>query len=405
MYICDKEICTACGACIDVCPQQCIRFDTDVMDSLYPVIDDTKCTNCGLCHKTCPNNTPPYYYVPQKALAAWSNNIERRETSASGGIADELYRLFLSGNGYCVGVTFTPEDGALFIPVKSVDDIQLVKNSKYTYSNTNGIFRKIKKQLTTGQEVLFVGLPCQVSGLLNYLKKPYGNLTTVDLICHGVAPTKYIQQHIAHIGQQQRISRIYWRDPAYHTYTYTFTAYNEYSKLIYKNKVLSADTYQLGYHRALIYRDNCYNCRYAKAERVSDLTIGDFSGLGQIESCDFNNINVSCILVNTTKGEQVIKQLGEKITTIQRPLAEALNFEKQLSQPSVPHPNRHIFTSSYRETSDFEKSAKLALSDDIKRIWLSKLSLKTYLIKFAIAITTPELRSKVKKILKSLSRV
>ena len=405
MEICSKDICTACGACIEVCPRQCIRFETDDLDSLHPVIDNKRCSNCGLCHNICPNNTIPRYHFPQKVLAAWSNNCDHRETSASGGIADELYRLFLSTGGYGVGVTFDPKSGAFFTPVKTPEDILRVKNSKYTYSYTNGIFQTIKDWLVARQEVLFIGLPCQVAGLTNFLKKTYNNLTTVDLICHGVAPTKYIQQHITHIGKQHNIARIFWRDPIYRTHTFTFTAYNTESKLIYKNKVLSSDAYQLGYHRALIYRDNCYKCRYAKPERVADLTIGDFSGLGRVELCEFNNINVSCILVNTDKGNQIIQQLGDRVTIVERPLDEALKYEQQLSAPSIPHPNRHLFISSYRHTKNFEESVKLALSDDIKRIWFSNLSPKVYLTKLAIAVTTPKLRATIKEFLKSISRV
>jgi NAD-dependent dihydropyrimidine dehydrogenase PreA subunit len=45
-----KEECVACGACVDVCPEQAITVD-DVA-----VVDEKKCLDCGACVDECPNN-------------------------------------------------------------------------------------------------------------------------------------------------------------------------------------------------------------------------------------------------------------------------------------------------------------------------------------------------------------
>jgi len=47
-YIIDKDTCTACGACIDECPVECIS-EGDVY-----VIDADECTDCGACADVCP---------------------------------------------------------------------------------------------------------------------------------------------------------------------------------------------------------------------------------------------------------------------------------------------------------------------------------------------------------------
>lgn len=46
--IVDAE-CVACGACVDVCPQDAITVDD------IAVIDASKCSECGACIDECPS--------------------------------------------------------------------------------------------------------------------------------------------------------------------------------------------------------------------------------------------------------------------------------------------------------------------------------------------------------------
>lgn len=125
------------------------------------------------------------------------------------------------------------------------------------------------------------------------------------------------------------------------------------------------DVYQLGYHKALIYRENCYHCQYAQRSRVSDLTLCDFSGVGKYETFNYSKNNVSCILVNTEKGEELLNLIKSHITLIERPMKEAYDFESQLNRPYDPHPKRDNFVKLLAKTSDFEYAASKALQYDI----------------------------------------
>ena len=376
--ICNHDKCTGCAACKDVCPKQCITMQPDDLDVLYPVVDDSICINCGLCEKTCPNNRKLSYKIPHKVWAAWSNDNDVRRTSASGGIACELYRYWIKKGGVATGVVYDREEGCHFILIENESDIRATQNSKYTFSDTAGIYKVIKQKLQAGVRVLFIGVPCQVAGLYGFLKKEYENLTTVDIICHGMPPAAYLKQHVEYIEKQKnkRTSSLYFRDPKYYTYTFTFTLVDSAGKEFYNKKVLTSDNYQLGYHRALIYRENCYSCNYARKERISDLTIGDFSGLGSMAPVNYDTRNVSCILQNTQKGESLLLNLGTAISMQERPAREAFDFEKQLKAPSIKHNCRMVFETEYRLHKNYEKAANFALKEEKRKVVKRKSMLR-----------------------------
>ena len=49
----DKDKCTDCGACIDLCPEIAISMINDVV-----TVNDKLCTECGTCIKVCPVKAP-----------------------------------------------------------------------------------------------------------------------------------------------------------------------------------------------------------------------------------------------------------------------------------------------------------------------------------------------------------
>lgn len=372
--VCNRDRCTGCSACADICPKNCIVMNEDCFGALYPHIDPNSCINCGCCQKVCPSlNTDDQNPRSEQVFAAWSKDNESRNTSASGAIASELYKYALSSQIHAFGVVFERDKGAYYIEVKNSDDILRVKNSKYVYSNAQGVYKRIKQLLLTGRKVLFIGLPCQVAALKHFTGNMEANLFTVDIICHGVAPTTFLLQHIDYLEKKKHkiADTISFRDPLFNTYTFTFTLKNR-GKVFYKSRVKSRDVYQLGYHRALIYRNNCYHCRFACDRRVGDITIGDYSGLGRMGGYDFPIRNVNGFICNTRKGMELMKLLQIQCVFVPRPSEEIFKYEKQLQHPSIPHEKRAVFLAKYLEKGQFESSARFALRKDIVDATLRK---------------------------------
>ena len=355
----------------------------DQLSSVHPVVDMEQCIDCGLCKKVCPNNNVIELHAHKEVYAAWSNDEVQRATSASGGVAYELYRYMINSGGVGAGVTLD-EMGCHFILLENETDIVRTKNSKYVFVNADGIYIQIKNKLLKGQKVLFIGLPCHVAGLYSFLRGKTDGLYSIDIICHGLAPYEYLNQHIQNIERRKRTktNSVSFRNPILGTDNYFFSLSDSEDKVFYAKKVTSYDAYQLGYHHALIYRENCYRCKYARQERVGDLTIGDFSGLGRETPFLYTKGNLNCVICNTDKGRFLIENTKDAISYIERPTDEAFKYEHQLSAPPIRHSQKDTFNRIYTRTHSFRKATngslwydrlKVPMEADIIQKWTIRL--------------------------------
>ncbi|MBQ3642935.1 MAG: Coenzyme F420 hydrogenase/dehydrogenase, beta subunit C-terminal domain [Anaerolineaceae bacterium] len=359
--ICNKNECTACGACEIICPKKCItrQFRTD--DSWYFVKEDSICIHCNKCTLVCPNMTKKSESYPLKAYAAWSNSSFVHKNSASGGIAAEIYNYACKQKFFFAGVSFTEEYESHYFLSENKEDISKFQNSKYTFSFMDDIYLKIVNCLKKGNTVFFIGLPCQVKAIRNYVELYHceEKLFTVDLICHGTPSPEFLKQHIKNISKskQHKVEKIYFRDPEFGTENFYFSL-SDSKKRFYKKAVQDDDLYQIGYHNAFINRDCCYQCRFAQRNRPGDLTISDYSGLGLIEPWYKGRKKISCVLVNTEKGAKLYKELcKDSIVSHERNIEEPFTFQKQLNHP---FPKNHIsieFQNAYGKTHDFDYAA------------------------------------------------
>lgn len=180
-------------------------------------------------------------------------------------------------------------------------------------------------------------------------------------MCHGTAPTEYLRQHIHSIECKKNkiANELYFRDPDAYTYTYTFTLKDKGNPFYSKN-VRSGDSYQIGYHKGIIYRENCYSCNYAQIKRTGDVTLADFSYVGTRAECLYDNKNVSAVLVNSPKGEKVIHELKNSgnIFCEERPMEEEMDYEVMLHRPTLKSKEREMFVRAYYEIPDFERAIK-----------------------------------------------
>lgn len=340
--ICKKEKCTGCFACMNICPCDAIAVGTDEYGKTVPVIKKEKCIECERCVKVCPMNQRVDYHYPMQCYAAWAKNEEERKDCSSGGIATELSKAVVEEGGVVYGAAFDQNLELAHMRAVTKEDLQNFKGSKYVQSYIGMSFRMVKEDLKEGKKVLFIGTPCQVAGIKAYLGREYENLLIVDLICHGTPPMEYLKEYLQVVDPKKRTRRLTFRGEK----DYCFTLYDEKGELYCAKS--NRDPYFYGFLKGLIHRDNCYQCVYAKAERCSDITIGDFWGL-QRESLNIAyNGRISVVLINTSNGTRMWEMYKNLFFFEERTVEEAVEGNAQLRRASLCHADRSLFLKRYK---------------------------------------------------------
>lgn len=111
---------------------------------------------------------------------------------------------------------------------------------------------------------------------MGYLRMQYENLITVDIVCHGVPSHRMLKEYIDTVDTKQSASKSSFRRDN----EFIFMHEDKQGKNIL-NKIGRTDIYLAAFLEGLNYRESCYYCSYARPERISDIIISDFWGLGQ----------------------------------------------------------------------------------------------------------------------------
>lgn len=344
MELCPPHNCLSCQACVNACPFHAIKMEEDDLGIKLPRIMIDRCKNCGLCKKACPVLSPVNRNTPRKAIALYSKDKTDVRTCSSGGAATAISRYFITKlKGAVFGAAFI--DGyPQYIKVEKVEELELLKGSKYVFCDPQYIYQEVKESLKEETKCLFIGLPCHVAALRRYLNKVYDNLYTIDLICHGTPPFAYLKQHV--------ISKCISFDDVS---TISFRGKEDFKLVICKRKngVLykrdnEEDEYFTAFMDGMIHREICYRCEYACLQRVSDMTIGDFWGL---DSSALNSYRgkKSLALLNTKKGETLFNSVMHLFVWEERSVDEAYNGNEQLRRPTGQTIKREIFSRLYKQ--------------------------------------------------------
>ena len=328
----EKNCCTGCGVCLNACTSGSISMRPDEEGFLYPYVDASTCNSCGNCVSCCPVIYPPVVPANQKepqVYAAWSLNEDVRYNSTSGGVFSELAKVVLLQNGYVVGARYNDKHLVEHAIVDREEDIDLLRQSKYVQSETKDIFKKVEIALQRGKLVLFVGTPCQCSGLKVFLQKQYDKLILCDFICRGANSPKVYLKYLQELEEQHnsRVRQVWFKNKTY--------GWNQFcTKIIFKDGQeylggRDTDPFMYGYIKKglnLYMRPSCGKCKFKGIKRPSDMTLGDFWGVKLRETSDNMNLGVSMIMLHTKKGKNVFDTLKPFLYYEEHMLEETLPF-------------------------------------------------------------------------------
>ena len=375
--LCETEQCTGCGACVNICPEDCIEMISSDEGFDQPIIDYEKCISCKSCQKVCPvlNPISTDNTVSPKIYAAWNLDDKIRTTSTSGGMFSAIANYVIVKGGYVYGAVFDNDWNVYHKGVSTKEDIISMRGSKYVQSETGLIFREIQKKLDNENLILFSGTPCQIAGLYNFLGEKYSNLLiTVDFVCHGVPSPKLFQIYL------KKLKKIY---PDFEAINFRNPVKWEPQPLIkYRGKwqpiIRSANTYFKLFFVNFTLRESCYRCLYAQFPRISDLTIADFWGIGKnIPFEQDTSKGVNLLMVNSDKGERVMNSIKNNCFLEERTMKEASYKNRQLLSPAKRPLNRDSVYKDFESLSmDKMEEKYLFPTYPLKVVILKKLRQK-----------------------------
>lgn len=315
--ITDKTKCTGCSACVNICPKNTIYFEEDIAGYRYPKVNVDNCINCSLCEKVCPIINPVNVssnYPEPIIKAAWNLDDEIRINSTSGGIFSALADTFIKNGGYVVAAEYTDDFSIEHTIISDSNNIKKLRQSKYAQSDLLDIFVKIKELLTNNEKVMFVGSPCQAAGLKNYLKRDFDNLFIVDFICRGIISQKIYKNYLASVEKHTKlkVKQVHFKNKDFGWNRFSTKISLDSGEKYHKDRY--NDEYMVGYLKYNLYlRPCCHDCKFKSLPRVSDITLGDFWGIGnQCESLD-NDKGTSVVIINSQKGESHFDMISESI--------------------------------------------------------------------------------------------
>ncbi|MCD6483203.1 MAG: Coenzyme F420 hydrogenase/dehydrogenase, beta subunit C-terminal domain [Candidatus Aenigmarchaeota archaeon] len=319
--------CLGCFGCFNACPYGAIEMVISEEGFYIPRVNKNKCTNCGICQKVCPIiSTPSIDRFPKPiAYAAWSKNNKIRLTSSSGGIFSELANIIFEYDSVVYGVVWDERFHPVHVEATKDEKeiLEKIKGSKYVPSYVGDAYKKVVKNLSEGKKVLFVGTPCQIAALnnfVNHLKIDKSNLYTVDLVCSGVPSLIVWKTYLEYISKkmgERNIVSVKFRDKSdgwsHRTIRIEFDDGYSYISPFLK------DWFCWGFLSNQYLNSICYNCPFSKIPRQGDLTIGDFWG---VPKKLHDEKGVSVVLVNSKKGKELIEKMKKRVELV------PVNFEE-----------------------------------------------------------------------------
>lgn len=343
----DKKDCCGCSACAEACPKACILMEADTEGFLYPNVDTSVCIDCHLCEKVCPIlNVEPDQEKPQDGYIVQHKNRKVLRESTSGGAFTAIAEWMIEQKGGIVfGAAYDDDFVVRHTWVDKKEQLFLFRNSKYTQSNIGETYKEARNFLIQGKWVLFSGTPCQLEGLLRFLRKPYERLLTVDVVCRACPSPlvfkKYIEMQKEEIGDG--FDTVLFRDK-YYGYQYSAMSIKANDKYIY-HEGIDTDPYLRAFFSAISIRPSCTSCAFRKRYRDTDLTIWDCFDIAEYSKEMNNERGATKVLAHTEKGRNLMKCLNESLIMMNAKPKQMLKMGRvnEIDITLTAHPLREQF--------------------------------------------------------------
>lgn len=366
-----KDDCVGCGLCASVCDRQAITMQPDERTGfLYPFIDESKCIKCKNCQARCPvvvkrnsRELKTQSTISPKCFAVRSVNDETRFASTSGGFFTEIATEILDKGGKVYGVGYSDGMDVLHMHIDNTADLKILQKSKYVQSDMRNVYADIKKDIESGNLVLFVGCPCQVAAIYSFLGKNYANLYTIEFICMGVNSPLAYRAWIRELEDALRVkvSNI--------TFKYKSSGWRQspfYTRIDFDNghHIILDETnnsFMRGYLMGgLFVRKCCSKCVFNGTNRTADFVVGDHWGADKMLDDDKGT---SVVILATTHSKPLFESMKHRIECVEIKYSDVIRSNPRMIT-SVPYnPDQEKFYSMLNAGS-FNNAVNSIISND-----------------------------------------
>lgn len=328
----DKSKCTGCTACASICPQRCIVMEEDAEGFKYPNVNREKCIHCDRCEQVCPFNTVvlPTETITE-AFVIRAKDERYLLNGTSGGFVGSLFDYVLDNDGVCCAAKMDENMCVRHVFITNKEEwennSENIQGSKYVQSELSDSFAKIKDFLKEGRLVLFIGTPCQVNGLKNFVGENI-NLILIDFLCHGVPShllwDKYKEDKVKHY--KAPIVKAQFRKK---TYGYNGSTMSlEFENGQAYNGFLRTDLMLKAYYGNIGTRYSCFACPAKGNNRSSDITIFDSWHAKQLApELIEDNRGYTNIIVHSRKGRDIWREIRERYVYYVADSKEAIMYD------------------------------------------------------------------------------
>ena len=270
---------------------------------------------------------------------------EALQRSSSGGAFTALSNAVFAQGGTVIACIYDYDrEGMRFCVSDDPYTRDQMRGSKYIQANNNELYTHLASELNKEDctPLLIVGTPCQIAGARAWIRcKHVGTSRKIiycDLICHGVSSPQmwkaYLREKID--KYQEKISFVTFKNKSKGWLRPTTIAEFE------SGKRTEIEDYAMLYRSRDFMRPSCYHCKFASTRRDTDITIGDFWGIQEIDSAFANLHGTSLVLVHTTLGQSLFEKATVEGAVRPSKLEECLQpGMKESTKPSLRYKDVH----------------------------------------------------------------
>jgi coenzyme F420 hydrogenase subunit beta len=176
----DSGLCTRCGSCVGVCPEQAIKIGDPLGEALPVLVGE--CCDHGACYTSCSGKFVPWPDLTRQVFdiepddfmigehksisVGFAADEQVRGNAASGGVVSAI-SLYLLEKGLVDGIiTLVDSEAEPYRAIPSIvtdrEGVLSAAQSRYSISPLNTIFNELEN---LSGVYAYIGLPCQVHSL------------------------------------------------------------------------------------------------------------------------------------------------------------------------------------------------------------------------------------------------